>query len=263
MVCYEFDGEKYKQASKHQKEWGNALISGLNLSGNESILDIGCGDGVLTEKLATLVPNGKVVGIDASLGMIDTANKLKRENLSFIQMNAGDIDFKNEFDVIYSNAALHWVKDHSKLLQAAYNALKANGAIAWNFAGMGTCTHFIDTIITIINKDIYKEYFFDFEWPWFMPSKAEYEALVAGKGFKTIKLELENADRFFKSADEMMWWIDQPTIVPFLACVADGKKDDFRDEVVDMMINKTLQPDSRCFETFNRINLMAKKLNLL
>ena len=59
MNTFEFDGEKYKKASKHQKEWGNSLISELSLNGNEQILDLGCGDGSLTEQLAQLVPNGK------------------------------------------------------------------------------------------------------------------------------------------------------------------------------------------------------------
>lgn len=72
----EFDGEKYRSASKHQKEWGSRIISELKLDGDEHILDLGCGDGVLTEQLANLVPNGLVVGIDASQGMIDTAKKL-------------------------------------------------------------------------------------------------------------------------------------------------------------------------------------------
>jgi len=63
MSNYEFDGEKYKQASKHQKEWGNSLISSLNLKGNENILDLGCGDGVLTEQLSKLVPLGNVIGM--------------------------------------------------------------------------------------------------------------------------------------------------------------------------------------------------------
>ena len=73
MTVYEFDGKKYQQASKHQKEWGSALIESLHFRGDESILDLGCGDGVLTEKLAVMVPNGKVLGIDASSDMLKTA----------------------------------------------------------------------------------------------------------------------------------------------------------------------------------------------
>jgi len=75
MHTFEFDGEKYKKASKHQKEWGNSLIGELTLKGHETILDLGCGDGRLTEQLAQLVPNGSVLGIDGSSGMIETAKQ--------------------------------------------------------------------------------------------------------------------------------------------------------------------------------------------
>lgn len=79
MCVFEFNGEKYKQASKHQKEWGNKLISELQLNGNERILDLGCGDGILTQQLSSLVESGYVLGIDASVGMIETAQKLSKD----------------------------------------------------------------------------------------------------------------------------------------------------------------------------------------
>ena len=62
MESFEFNDEKYRKASAHQKEWGEKLISELDLKGNESILDLGCGDGITTEKLAQFVPDGQVVG---------------------------------------------------------------------------------------------------------------------------------------------------------------------------------------------------------
>ncbi len=259
MGHYEFDGEKYKQASKHQKEWGNKLMAGLTLTGSETILDIGCGDGVLTERLSALVPDGKVIGIDASLGMIDAAKKIKRENLTFLHMDVNDMDYQNQFDVIFSNAALHWVKDHRRVLQASFSALKANGSISWNFAADGTCVNFIDTAKSFMASDVYKEYFLDFEWPWFMPSKTEYEELAANTGFKIVDLDCENADRFFASADEMVRWIDQPSIVPFLERIPEPQKIGFRDRFVDRMIERTIQSDGTCFETFKRIKIQAVK----
>jgi len=57
----------------------------------------------------------------------------------------------------------------------------------------------------------------------------------------------------------MIGWIEQPSIVPFLKLVDDEKKNSFRDEVVDRMIERTIQNDGRCFETFRRINVFAKK----
>lgn len=68
-------------------------------------------------QLSELVPDGKVVGIDASAGMIAAAQSRSKPNLTFVQMDMKDMDFQNEFDVIFSNAALHWVKDHGRLLK--------------------------------------------------------------------------------------------------------------------------------------------------
>jgi trans-aconitate methyltransferase len=72
-MAHEFDGQKYAQASTHQKEWGRVLLDELQLQGCESALDLGCGDGALTARIAELLPQGSVVGIDASRGMIDAA----------------------------------------------------------------------------------------------------------------------------------------------------------------------------------------------
>lgn len=137
MNTFEFDGKKYKVASKHQKEWGHDLISELSFKGNETVLDLGCGDGVLTEQLSLFVPYGKVLGIDASINMIETAKTINKSNLEFAHININEINFENEFDLIFSNAALHWVKNHKQLLKNTYKALKANGQILWDFGGLG------------------------------------------------------------------------------------------------------------------------------
>ena len=259
MSRFEFDGEKYKLASKPQKEWGNKLIAELELNGNEVILDLGCGDGFLSERLAALVPNGKVVGIDASIGMIQTAKKCEKDNLVFVCMDINEIDFTDFFDVIFSNATLHWVKDHERLLKNTLKALKTNGIVRWNFAGEGNCSNFIDTIKPVMNENAYKEYFRNFEWPWFTPSIEEYEKIISNAGFSSVHIEPENADRYFSDSDEMIKWIDQPAIVPFIRCIPDEKKEDFRNTIIDRMIEKTMQPDGSCFEMFRRINVRAGK----
>ena len=117
-MAHEFDGKKYEKASSHQKEWGAKLISELALRGNERVLDLGCGDGVNTAFIAEALSHGEVVGIDASEGMIQTAKPKGKANLFFILMDIDQISFEEEFDVVYSNATLHWIKDHHRLLSA-------------------------------------------------------------------------------------------------------------------------------------------------
>lgn len=259
MSTFEFNGEKYKKASKHQKEWGSSLIAELPLNGNEKILDLGCGDGGLTEQLAQLVPNGKVWGIDASAGMITTAQNRIRSNLMFVQMDINMIDFQNMFNIIFSNATLHWIKDHEKLLQNAFVALKENGVLLWDFAGDGNCSTFFEVVREKMQIGKYKKYFKNFEWPWYMPTKEDYEKIVAASGFSTYSVMGVNKDRYFSNADEMIKWIDQPSIVPFIRLIPDEMKTEFRDDVITSMLQKTLQPDGTCFETFRRIHVKAIK----
>ena len=92
-----------------------------------------------------------------------------------------------------------------------------------------------------------------------MPSKEQYKALIEPIGFSEIEIAKENKDRYFSDADEMIKWIDQPSLVPFLKCIPDDMKEQFREEVIELMIERTKQNDGTCFETFRRINVTAKK----
>lgn len=259
MGNYEFDGQKYKNASVHQKEWGTRIISELNLKGNESILDLGCGDGVLSKLLADKVPEGMVLGIDASNGMLNAAKELEGPNLSFRHLDINELDYNDEFDLIFSNAALQWVKNHELLLDNCHRALKINGVIRFNFAGHGNSLNFFEVVRKLINGKKYSDYFKSFEWPWFMPTQFQYEKLINQFNFGEWKVWEENADRYFKSKDQMIKWIDQPALIPYLKFLPDKLKGEFRAEVISKMIQKTIQSDETCFEVFRRINVFARK----
>ena len=258
-MAYEFDGEKYEEASAHQKEWGRRLISEIKLRGNERILDLGCGDGVLTAEIAHLVPKGCVVGIDASQGMINAAKKHCIDNLNFILKDINVLDFKTEFDLVFSNATLHWIKDHNTLFSSVFRSLRDGGRVRFNFAAKGNCSCFLRVIHQAIKKPRYMRYFSDFDWPWFMPDVKEYEILAQQFPFREISVWAENADYLFPDTDKMIRWVEQPSLVPFLQKVDEPDKQAFRDFVVRCMVEETLQPDGRCFERFRRINLFAVK----
>lgn len=259
-MTFEFDGEKYKKASAHQKDMGRKLISELNLKGNEKILDLGCGDGVLTEETSRLVPNGKAVGIDASSGMIETARNLESHNLVFIQMDIDNIAFQEEFDLIVSNATLHWVRNHEKLLQNLYKALKPNGIVRYNLAGDGNCANLIHVVREVMAYESFVSYFYNFDWPWYMPKLCNYEKIANRSEFREKEIWGENTDGYFSSVDEMIGWIDQPCLVPFLRSINTKEhKKNFRDMVIKKMIERTRQDDGRCFETGRRINFLARK----
>ncbi len=258
-MAHEFDGKKYDKASAHQKEWGAKLISELSLKGNERVLDLGCGNGTNTVLIAELIPNSEVVGIDASKGMIDAAKPKERSNLKFILMDIDAIEYKDEFDVIYSNATLHWVKNHNRLMGNVFRSLRNGGFLRFNFAADGNCSHFFKVIRKSMERYEFLQYFNNFDWPWYMPSVNEYKHLVEQSELKNTKVWGENADRFFPDTEALIGWIDQPSLVPFLACVSGKDKAAFREFVVGEMIEETKKDDGRYFETFRRINLFARK----
>lgn len=258
-MTHEFDGKKYAMASTYQKEWGTKLVSELNLKGDERVLDLGCGDGTLTAYLAELVPQGEVVGIDASKGMIEEALPKAETNLCFQRLDINDLDFVEEFDLIFSNATLHWIKDHQRLLRNAHKALRPSGRLRFNFAGDGNCQVFFAVVREAMELDQFRPFFAEFQWPWCMPPVDEYKALTESSGLHDVQVWGENADRFFPDEEAMVRWIDQPSLVPFLALIADSAKTSFRDFVVNRMIEEAKQEDGRCFETFRRINVLATK----
>jgi trans-aconitate methyltransferase len=145
-MTHEFDGKRYEQASAHQKEWGSRVIEELDLKGSECVLDLGCGDGALTCMIADQLSDGRVLGIDASQGMIDAAMLKAAPNLDFRLMDIDDLDFEEEFDAVFSNATLHWVKDHRRLLKNVRRALRPGGRLRFDFAGDGNCLNFFAVI---------------------------------------------------------------------------------------------------------------------
>jgi trans-aconitate methyltransferase len=257
---HEFDGKKYERASAGlQQEWGAKLIAELKLGGGERVLDLGCGDGSLTLRIAGLLPHGSVLGIDASSGMIEAARTRRRNNLEFRLADINGIDFDDEFDAVFSNATLHWIKDHRGLLARVRRALHSGGRLRFNFGGDGNCATFIRVIREAMALPEFASAFADFEWPWYMPSATDYTALAGSSRLSEVRIWSENADRLFPDAEAMIRWIDQPSLVPFLPRLPAARRENFRALVIDRMIEQARQADGSCFESFRRINLAARK----
>ena len=105
---HKWDAKDYAKNSSAQELWANELVSKLALQGNEHLLDIGCGDGKITNSIAQKLANGMVVGIDRSESMIELAkDQFDLPHLSFYTMDATEISIQEKFNVAFSNAALH------------------------------------------------------------------------------------------------------------------------------------------------------------
>lgn len=129
----EWNAGLYEKSSALQQKVGLACLELLNPTETDNILDIGCGDGRLSVALAKKARRGKITAIDASQHMIAQAsgNALREgiPNARFLCMNALDMPFLREFDAIFSNYALHWIKDQKTLYRKIFDALKPGGRL--------------------------------------------------------------------------------------------------------------------------------------
>jgi trans-aconitate 2-methyltransferase len=128
MKAYVWDAGDYERHSSAQQAWARELIAKLALKGDECLLDIGCGDGKVTAELARRLLAGYVVGIDSAASMVRLARARQAAeeipNLSFCLADALDLPFCASFDIAFSNATLHWVHDHHRVLQRVPEPLR-------------------------------------------------------------------------------------------------------------------------------------------
>jgi len=181
--------KSYDKISIVQKSASDKLFELLSIKPTEDVLDLGCGTGELTAKIRKIT-SGKVVGIDAEKEMIEKAlNKYGKENIIFKVEKAEEINYEDEFDVIFCNSAFQWFKNPDIVLQKCYKALKT-GIQA---PARKVCSpNFIQAIEEVKKHPKTKEIFKFFEEPWFfLKTPEEYQKLFEKNGFKVLYCEIE------------------------------------------------------------------------
>ena len=188
---YRWNARDYAKNSSGQFEWAQELIAKLDLQGSESILDIGCGDGKITYRLAVAAKNGYVLGIDQSQEMIRIAIEqfppAKYPNLSFLRMNATDIRVSQKFDVAFSNATLHWVKDQVAVLRGVRKCLKSGGKILFQMGGRGNAADVFVVIQGMLQHKRWGSYYEGFIPPYNFYGPEEYEVWLLESGFHPVQ----------------------------------------------------------------------------
>ena len=193
-TAYSWDAKDYAKQSVNQQKWARELIEILNLQGNESILDIGCGDGKVTAEIASKIPHGKITGIDNSVSMIELARtnfpNSQYPNLNFEVGDARSISFSNQFNIVFSNAALHWVIDHRPVLKNIYTCLKTAGRILLQMGGKGNAADIIAVLDEMRLEDKWNSYFIDFDFPYGFHGDREYQRWLTESGLDIKRVEL-------------------------------------------------------------------------
>jgi trans-aconitate 2-methyltransferase len=225
----------YARNASAQAEWAAELIEKLKLRGNESLLDIGCGNGATTARLADLLPEGRVVGIDASSEMIrlarDSYPEERHPNLSFVEMDAADIRLAGTFDVVFSNATLHWVADQVAVLRGVRSCLRRGGRILFQMGGRGNAAGILRTVESLAARSPWRGYFEGFVSPYHFHGPEEYQGWLSAYGFEAVRVELIPKDMRHRGLEGLKGWL-RTTWFPYTDRLPPELQDRFLDAVV-------------------------------
>ncbi|HYA45221.1 MAG TPA: methyltransferase domain-containing protein, partial [Acidimicrobiales bacterium] len=139
MACHDadWDGARYDRVSSPQARWGRAVLQRLELEGDETVLDAGCGSGRVTEELLARLPRGRVIALDRSASMLAQAGARLAsvsDRVSFVQadlleLQPEHLDGAAPVDAVLSTATFHWVTDHDTLFANLYAVLRSGGQL--------------------------------------------------------------------------------------------------------------------------------------
>ncbi|PSF36619.1 SAM-dependent methyltransferase [Aphanothece hegewaldii CCALA 016] len=217
------------------------MISKLNLQGNESLLDIGCGDGKITAALAKILKYGFVYGIDANLEMINFAKKNyinhESKNLTFEQMNAREIKLDQTFDVAFSNAVLHWVDDHVAVLKGVHAHLKPQGKILFQMGGKGNVGELRTVIEQTTQETEWQTYFKDFSDSKYFYDPEDYLKWLPETGFTPLRVDLIKKDMQHQGKEGLKGWL-RTTWFTYTHQLREELREPFLDAVVNNYTQK-------------------------
>lgn len=244
----------YAAHSAVQQSWARELMARLKLRGDELILDVGCGDGKVTAEIAISVPRGFVMGIDASAEMIGFARKTfpssRISNLKFqicdarsikpeiitsnVELRTSNteifrpraIPVRSMFDVVFSNASLHWVDDHQAILRGMATMLRPGGRLIVSCGGRGNAQDVFLALRPEMRLKRWRGFFRRMPKPYFFYAPEDYEKWLPKSGFKIRGLQLVPKDATYAGAEGFAAWL-RTTWLPYVQLVSEDVREEF------------------------------------
>lgn len=223
----------YDKYATPQFEIAVQALSQWEFKGNESILDIGCGNGAITSLIANKYsPNGSVTGIDLSNDMINFAqNTFKAKNLEFKAIDACQINENEKFDIVFSFYCLHWIKDQEKVFQKIVNSLKQKAKFLLYVMTDSNDNNYSLTkfIKDAINLPKWENYFKDYTIPWYFQTQKTVTDILSKMNLNT-KIDLLSQEIIFKNKEAAISWLKA---VPLAAQVPNQLQQILMNDLVD------------------------------
>jgi trans-aconitate 2-methyltransferase len=222
---------------------GQAVLDRLQLHGDETVLDAGCGSGRLTEQLIERVPRGRVIAVDVSQSMVAAARERLGPAADVRRMDLLELEVGEPVDAVFSTATFHWVADHDALFRRLRTVLLADsgmrakrvssesvsGRLIAQCGGEGNITTLRGRAAVVMEREPYAEYFRTFQPPWNYANAADTEARLLTAGFATAECWLQPAPTEPEHPREFLSTI---VLGPHVQHLPDTLREPFMDEVM-------------------------------
>jgi len=247
MANQHWSAAGYAANARYVADLGASLIDLLHPQPHERILDLGCGDGYLTEQIAA---RGAVcVGVDASIDMIAAA---RVRGLDARVIDGRALAFEAEFDAVFSNAALHWMDDPDAVLSGVRRALCPGGRFVAEFGGKGN----VAAIVTAISEALYRRGIdAAARNPWYFPAADDYRARLERRGFAVERIGLFPRPTPLPTGIE--GWLET-FAGPFLGPLEAAARDAVVAEVTARVAPQLCQPDGTWIADYVRLRVLAR-----
>lgn len=267
----EWNAALYADNTGHHRAFDDHILGPLTIEDRFRVLDLGSGAGDLTLKLAAAIPNGSVVGIDASLPLIETSRTRfdSADNVGFVHLRAQDLDQLHAltlpdgrvtgppFDLILSVATLHWVpgSEHPKLYSRLFDLLVPGGRLRADLGGAGQ----IAQVREILDEE--SSALGGTTSPWYFPPAEEVEAQLRTAGFDLTNgfVRLVTQRRSVPDLDALIGWLDSQVLIAYQPSLDAAAYPVFRERSITRLRRVALRSDSTFDQDYVRVDLLVTK----
>ena len=254
----------YHRVSEPQFAWGLAVLDTLDLVGDETVLDAGCGTGRLTLELLRQLPDGRVLAVDLSEAMTRRA----RETLDasppgrhgrralVVRADLLALPVQAAVDVVFSTATLHWVLDHETLFAALFGALRPGGRLVAQFGGGPNLATVHARAERLMRRPEVAAHFAAWRDPWEFAGEAVTAERLAAAGFVDVHTSLVPAPTRFETEGEYRDFLTTVVLRPHLTHLPPGP---LRDEFVDELTRQALADEPPLTLDYWRLNIRARR----
>lgn len=226
----EWDAATYDEVSDPQFEWGMEVLERLELRGDETVVDAGCGSGRVTEQLVERLPSGRVIAVDGSEAMVEKAKERLSDRADYLVSDLTELELREPVDMVFSTATFHWIPDHEALFRQMRGVLKPGGRLVAQCGGKGNVATHTQAIAAVAADPEYAQHLTQAKGLWNFASPEETEPRLEGAGFSDVRCWLQPKP---VQPSRPLEFISTVTLGPILDQLPEEKRRPFAEAVLE------------------------------